>query len=84
MLPSEEREEIFLTPLILDNTDSNGDVRYASTASGETLFHDAVTDNLGYSVWGKSSIGILKKETTPTINTEKNNIKAVTGRIKNV
>jgi hypothetical protein len=47
--PSDEVEEIFSTPIIVANSASIGEVKNASTASGDTPAHEIETVNRGYS-----------------------------------
>ncbi len=56
---------IFSTPLTCWITDSSGDVRKASTVSGDAPRHIPVTLRRGSCVSGRSSIGMFRQAATP-------------------
>ena len=75
-----ETEMTFSTPLTCWTTASMGEVRKASTVSGEAPRQCASTLSLGRSVSGSSSMGMLRQALAPMSATARQPIATATGR----
>ena len=60
-----EVEMIFSTPRICCMVDSRGDVRNASTVSGDAPGHCALTVSRGSWTFGRFSMGMFRQEKAP-------------------